>query len=48
MSAEAQAEANRLLSDSLNDRLLEQMYYEKWNGELPYIYGGSTPIIQIP
>ena len=48
MAAEAQAEANRLLSESLTANLLEQMYYEKWNGELPYIYGDSTPIIQVP
>ena len=49
MAAEAQAEANRLLSESLTSALLEKMYYEKWNGELPYIYGSdSTPIIQVP
>jgi regulator of protease activity HflC (stomatin/prohibitin superfamily) len=48
MAAEAQAEANKLLSESLTANLLEQMYYEKWNGELPYIYGDSTPIIQVP
>jgi regulator of protease activity HflC (stomatin/prohibitin superfamily) len=48
MLAEAQAESNRLLSESLTANLLEQMYYEKWNGELPYIYGDSTPIIQVP
>ena len=48
--AEAQAEANSLLSESLTDRLLKQMYYNKWNGELPYIYGsdGINPIVQIP
>lgn len=49
MLAEAQAEANRLLSESLTSALLEKMYYEKWDGKLPYIYGSdSTPIIQIP
>lgn len=48
MLAEAQAEANRLLSESLTPELLEQMYYEKWNGELPYIYGDSTPIVNVP
>lgn len=49
MLAEAQAEANRLLSESMTSALLEKMYYEKWNGELPYIYGSdSTPIIQVP
>ena len=48
MLAEAEAEANRLLSESMTAALLEKMYYEKWNGELPYIYGDSTPIIQVP
>lgn len=49
MLAEAEAEANRLLSESLTSALLEKMYYEKWNGELPYIYGdGTTPIVNVP
>lgn len=48
MLAEAEARANELLSQSMTPALLEKMYYEKWNGELPYIYGDSTPVIQIP
>lgn len=48
MLAEAEAEANNLLSQSMTPALLEKMYYEKWNGELPYIYGDSTPIINVP
>jgi hypothetical protein len=50
MLAQAQAEANRLLSESLTLELLEKMYYEKWDGKLPYIYGGNemTPIINMP
>ena len=49
MLAEAQAEANKLLAESLTGNLLEKMYYEKWDGKLPYIYGGdNTPIIQMP
>ena len=49
MAAEAQAEANRVLAESLTDEILAQMYYEKWNGELPYLYGAnSTSLIQIP
>ena len=47
--AAAQAESNRELSESLTPELLEKMYYEKWNGVLPYIYGeGNTPIVNIP
>ena len=49
MLAQAQAEANKLLAESLTGNLLEKMYYEKWDGKLPYIYGGdNTPIIQMP
>lgn len=48
MLAEAEAKANDLLSQSMTPALLGKMYYEKWNGELPYIYGDSTPIINVP
>ena len=49
MLAQAEAEANDLLSKSMTPALLEKMYYEKWNGELPYIYGDSTtPIVNVP
>lgn len=50
MLAEAEAKANELLSQSLNGNLLEKMYYEKWDGKLPSIYGGDgmTPIVQVP
>ena len=49
MLAQAQADANRLLSESLTNEILTQMYYEKWDGKLPYLYGadGDT-LIQIP
>lgn len=49
LAAEAQAEANRVLAESLTDEILAQMYYEKWDGKLPYLYGadGST-LIQVP
>lgn len=49
MLAEAEAAANDLLSKSLTQALLEKMYYEKWDGKLPYIYGDdTTPIVQVP
>ena len=49
LAAEAQAEANRILAESLTDEILAQMYYEKWDGKLPYLYGadGNT-LIQVP
>lgn len=48
MLAQAQAEANRVLSESLTEEILAQMYYEKWNGVLPYLYGADGTLIQVP
>jgi hypothetical protein len=48
IAAEAQAKANKLLSESLTDKILTQMYYEKWNGVLPHVYGADGTIIEIP
>ena len=39
--AEAIAEANRILSESLTPEVLKQMYLEKWNGKLPEVMTGS-------
>ena len=48
IAAQAQAEANRLLAESLTDEILAQLYYEKWNGQLPNVYGASDTLIQVP
>mgnify|MGYP003532642743 CR=1 FL=1 len=48
MLAEAQAEANRVLAESLTDEILSQMYYEKWDGKLPYLYGADDTLVQVP
>lgn len=49
IAAEAQAEANRVLAESLTNEILAQMYYEKWDGKLPYLYGAdSNTLIQVP
>ena len=49
MLAEAEAKANDLLAKSLTDAILAQMYYEKWDGKLPYLYGADgNALIQIP
>ena len=39
--AEAKAEANRILSESITDEILMKQYYEKWNGELPDVMTSS-------
>lgn len=44
--AEAKAEANRILSESLTDEVLKQQYYEKWDGKLPNVMtDGSTGVM---
>lgn len=48
LKAEAEAEANRKLAESLTDTVLEKMYYDKWDGVLPTVYGDATPIVNIP
>ena len=45
--AEAIAEANRILSESITPEILEQMYYEKWNGVLPEVMTGSDTGIMV-
>lgn len=45
--AEAKAEANRILSESLTDEVLKQQYYEKWNGELPNVMTGNDTGVMV-
>lgn len=44
IAAEAEAEANRKIAQSLDKNLIEQQKLEKWNGELPQIVSDSTVI----
>jgi regulator of protease activity HflC (stomatin/prohibitin superfamily) len=47
--ADAEAYANRALSESISDRVMQFRSLEKWNGVLPLVIGGSTtPFITIP
>ena len=41
MSAEAEAKANELLEKSLTDKILQEMYIDKWNGVLPEVVTGD-------
>ncbi len=48
IKANAEAEANKVMSESITDELLRKQMYEKWDGKLPTISGGaSTPIIDV-
>lgn len=39
--AQKQAEANKLLNESLSEEILRSKFYETWNGELPQYVGGD-------
>ena len=47
IKAAGTAEANKLLNDSLTDKVIENKKIEKWNGQLPKVTGGSGTIIDI-
>lgn len=48
VEAEAEAKANELLEKSLTDKILKEMYIEKWNGILPNTVAGEASTIMIP
>ena len=46
--AEAQAKANRLLSESLTGTLVQYEMAKRWNGQMPQVSGSAMPMIQLP
>jgi regulator of protease activity HflC (stomatin/prohibitin superfamily) len=46
--AAGRAAANQKMTATLTPILIQQQWIEKWNGQLPSVQGGNTPIIQIP
>ena len=46
--AEAQAKANRLLSESITPVLVQYEMSKRWNGQMPQVTGGAMPMIQLP
>lgn len=47
IAAEAEADANKKVAASLTPELIEKEKIEKWNGTVPQIQGGSTPIVDM-
>lgn len=45
--AQAQAEANRVLAESLTPELIESQKIEKWNGTVPTVSGPGATIVDI-
>lgn len=46
ISANAEAEANRIVSESLTEQLIEQQTIEKWDGELPTVMGSDSTVLK--
>ncbi|MEO7454980.1 MAG: prohibitin family protein [Gemmatimonadaceae bacterium] len=46
--AEAQARANQLLAQSITPTLVQYEITKKWDGRLPTVSGGGTPLISLP
>lgn len=42
IAAEAEAKANELLEKSLTDKILQEMYLDKWDGKLPSVVGSDA------
>ena len=45
--AEAQAESQKLLQQSLSSEVLQNKFYEKWNGVLPTVIGDEQILLQM-
>lgn len=48
VKADAEAEANQKLAQSLTESVLENKFYEKWNGQLPTVTGSTSTLIDMP
>ncbi|MCP1324293.1 prohibitin family protein [Bacillus sp. S0628] len=48
VKAEGTAKANELLRQSLTPEVIQHKTIEAWDGKLPQVTGGSTPMIQVP
>jgi regulator of protease activity HflC (stomatin/prohibitin superfamily) len=46
--AQAQAQANQLLAQSITPTLVQYEMTKKWNGQMPQVTGGATPLLQLP
>lgn len=47
IAAQAEAEANKLLEQSLTDKILREMYINKWDGKLPSVVSDGSIITDI-
>ena len=48
IKADAEAYYNRTISASSSPMIVQEDWIEKWDGHLPQVSGGNTPLIQLP
>jgi regulator of protease activity HflC (stomatin/prohibitin superfamily) len=48
IQAQGQAEANRILEQSLTPAIVQYEWIKKWDGKMPTVQGGGSPLIQVP
>ena len=48
LEAEAEAKANELLQKTLTDKILHEMYLDKWDGKLPQVVAGEDTSMILP
>jgi regulator of protease activity HflC (stomatin/prohibitin superfamily) len=46
--AQAQAQANRLLSESITPTLVQYEMAKRWDGKMPQVSGNAVPMLQLP
>ena len=46
--ATADAQANKLRTESLSPQILQWRWIEKWDGHMPTVQGGATPLVTLP
>lgn len=47
IQAEAEAKANKLKDDSITNKILQDKFYDKWDGKLPAVVGSDKNILDI-
>ena len=47
IEAEGEAAANKMISDSLSDKLIENKKIDKWKGDVPKVQGSNATIVDV-
>lgn len=47
IKAEGEAEANKKISESLTNNILQRTFYEKWDGVMPKVLGSNSSIMDV-